>query len=52
LAHVLTDKTEAAYRRADSLEKRRKLMEAWAGYCGSTHVTGGDVVSIRGRATS
>ncbi|MCK1403940.1 site-specific integrase [Bradyrhizobium sp. 76] len=33
LAHVLGDKAEQAYRRSDALEKRRKLMEAWAGYC-------------------
>lgn len=33
LAHVLGDKTEAAYRRGDALEKRRRLMEAWAGFC-------------------
>jgi integrase len=33
LAHVIGDKAEQAYRRRDALEKRRKLMEAWAGYC-------------------
>ena len=33
LAHVAGDATERAYRRGDALEKRRKLMEAWAGYC-------------------
>ena len=33
LAHVTGDKTEAAYRRDDALEKRRALMEAWASYC-------------------
>ena len=32
LAHVLTDKTEAAYQRGDLLEKRRHLMQAWADY--------------------
>ncbi|MER9554671.1 integrase arm-type DNA-binding domain-containing protein [Mesorhizobium sp. M0323] len=35
LAHVLSDKTEAAYQRGDMLEKRRRLMTAWAGYCGT-----------------
>ncbi len=30
LAHVIGDKAEQAYRRSDALEKRRKLMEAWA----------------------
>ncbi len=34
LAHVVGDKTEAAYRRGDLFEKRRGLMEAWAGFCG------------------
>ena len=43
LAHLVGDKTEAAYRRGDALDKRRKLMQAWAGYCerpmSSGHVT-------------
>jgi integrase len=30
LAHAIDDKTEAAYRRGDLLEKRRELMAAWA----------------------
>lgn len=35
LAHVIGNKTEAAYRRGDLLEKRRVLMQAWADYvCG------------------
>jgi integrase len=33
LAHVVGDKAEQAYRRSDALEKRRALMETWAGYC-------------------
>ena len=32
LAHKLPDKVEAAYRRGDLLDKRRKLMDAWADY--------------------
>ncbi|KPB01376.1 tyrosine-type recombinase/integrase [Ahrensia marina] len=32
LAHVFGDKTELAYRRDTALNKRRKLMEAWAAY--------------------
>jgi integrase len=32
LAHVVGDDTEQAYRRGDSLEKRRKLMIAWADF--------------------
>lgn len=33
LAHVVGDKVEAAYRRGDLFEKRRRLMEEWARYC-------------------
>jgi integrase len=33
LAHVIKNKAEAAYRRGDLFEKRRKLMEAWAAHC-------------------
>jgi integrase len=33
LAHSIGNKTEAAYRRGDLFEKRRKLMETWAIYC-------------------
>jgi integrase len=33
LAHVIENKAEAAYRRGDLFEKRRKLMEAWGVYC-------------------
>ncbi len=32
LAHTVRDKVEAAYRRGDLFEKRRVMMEAWAGY--------------------
>ena len=34
LAHTLRDKVEAAYRRGDLFEKRRRLMEEWADFCG------------------
>jgi integrase len=33
LAHAVANKVEAAYRRGDLFEKRRKLMDAWALYC-------------------
>jgi integrase len=47
LAHVVGDKVEAAYRRGDLFEKRRRLMDGWANYCcgGSPQV--GEVVPIR-----
>ena len=32
LAHVNSDRVEAAYRRSDLFEKRRELMEEWAAY--------------------
>lgn len=46
LAHVVGDKVEAAYRRGDALEKRRRLMAAWAGYCGNPKAAG-EVVALR-----
>ena len=33
LAHKLSDKVEASYRRSDALEKRRQMMEEWADFC-------------------
>ena len=33
LAHVVGDKVEAAYRRGDLFDRRRRLMDAWAGFC-------------------
>ena len=33
LAHVVGSQVELSYRRSDALEKRRRLMEAWADYC-------------------
>lgn len=33
LAHTVSDKTEAAYRRGDMRAKRRALMDDWASYC-------------------
>jgi integrase len=39
LAHSIGDKVEAAYRRGDLMEKRRRLMESWAVFCdGSTGI--------------
>lgn len=45
LAHVLADKTEAAYQRGDLLEKRRRLMTAWAKYCAEKPVARADNVT-------
>jgi hypothetical protein len=49
LAHTLPSKVESAYQRGDLLLKRRKLMEAWASYCGSP-IARGDVVPMRKKA--
>lgn len=35
LAHAIKNKVEAAYRRGDMLEKRRRLMDDWAAFCGT-----------------
>ena len=32
LAHTVSNAVERAYRRGDQLEKRRRLMEDWAGW--------------------
>lgn len=45
LAHTVGDATERAYRRGDALEKRRKLMDAWAAFCEPRQ--GGKVVPMR-----
>lgn len=34
LAHGVGDRVEAAYRRGDLFKKRRRLMDAWAEFCG------------------
>ena len=47
LAHRIKDKAEAAYRRTDALEKRRKLMEAWARFCEAPVIEGGNVKTLR-----
>jgi integrase len=39
LAHTIASKVEAAYRRGDLLEKRRRLMTAWGRYCASHAAT-------------
>jgi integrase len=46
LAHAIGDRVEAAYRRGDLFEKRRRLMADWAAFCGRPQQKGG-VVSIR-----
>lgn len=47
LAHAIGDKVEAAYRRGDLFEKRRKMMNDWATYCGLSSMTGGVIPITR-----
>lgn len=49
LAHVVSDKVEAAYRRGDLFEKRRRLMEDWASFLARVE-TKGEVVPLNRRA--
>ena len=44
LAYTIGDKVEAAYRRSDLFEKRRKMMNAWAEFCSTVHEAGADKV--------
>src|SRR5262249_42556950 len=46
LAHVIPDAVEAAYRRGDLFDKRRKLMDAWAAYCAKIETDAGKVVAL------
>ena len=48
LAHKVGNSTEQSYRRGSALERRRKLMDAWARYCAEPLAErSGNVVSIR-----
>lgn len=46
LAHSLPDKVEAAYRRGDLFEKRRRLMAEWANFL-DRPLAAGEVVQLR-----
>jgi hypothetical protein len=50
LAHTVSDKVEAAYRRGDLLQKRRDLAAAWARYCGEPPVANVVDLPLRGSA--
>jgi integrase len=48
LWHAVADKVEAAYRRGDLFNKRRKLMNEWARYCSTApRVASAGVVPLR-----
>ena len=38
LAHAVSDKVEAAYRRGDLFQKRRELMDAWGRHCAGASI--------------
>jgi integrase len=48
LAHAVENKVEAAYRRGDLFDKRRRLMADWARFCEAPPT--GEVVSLRAGA--
>ena len=48
LAHVISNAVEAAYRRGDLFEKRRRLMNEWATYCAQPPASKARVTPIRG----
>jgi integrase len=48
LSHAVSNKVEAAYRRGDLFEKRRRLMDDWAAYCSTPSAPlSGDIVALR-----
>ncbi|MFZ5721019.1 MAG: tyrosine-type recombinase/integrase [Pseudomonadota bacterium] len=44
LAHTVGDETKRAYRRRDAFEKRRRLMQDWADFCG--RIAGENVLQL------
>lgn len=47
LAHTIKNAVEAAYRRGDLFEKRARLMDDWAKYCGTIATQAANVIQIR-----
>lgn len=52
LAHTIESKVEAAYRRGDLFEKRRRLMNDWAKFCGRVAPVQGAIVALRVSASA
>jgi integrase len=52
LAHAIDSKVEAAYRRGDLFEKRKRLMAAWGDYCGSQPAQASQAVVVPLRGVS
>jgi integrase len=49
LAHAIGDKVEAAYRRGDLFEKRRRMMTEWAAFLARVEAPESKVVPLSGR---
>jgi integrase len=47
LAHKVSNEVEAAYRRGDQFEKRRKMMDAWVAFCATQRPAGATVVPMK-----
>lgn len=47
LAHTIGDAVVAAYQRGDLFDKRRRMMQEWASYCGALGVAAKNVTTIR-----
>ena len=52
LAHTIADKTEAAYRRGNMLERRRAMMQDWANWLDRKAGETGNVTSIKAKRTA
>lgn len=49
LAHTVSDRVEAAYRRGDMLAKRRRMMADWASYCAKKVGGGDNIVPLKAK---
>ena len=50
LAHTIGNKAEAAYRRGDLFDKRRRLMAEWSDFCCNGATAGANITALRGAA--
>jgi integrase len=51
LAHQVGNEVENAYRRGTMIEKRRKVLQAWAEYCGKGPITNAKVLPLKANLT-
>ena len=50
LAHTISGKVEAAYRRGDMLERRRQMMMDWARFCDAPAAKSTSIANLRSNA--